>query len=520
MKFVRIIIVLFCAALTTSYSQNIWQGTSLGAAVGAVGLVASGKDTNSLVHGPGAMLAGTSQGNAFVYAGRPGEWNQLLFVFPAIRSMASDTVNGVSYVGTTTGIYRSINGGRTWAFCGFWGYEVYDLEVNQRTGRVYAVLYKETTMLDNNIGIQYSTNKGVSWSKLYTAVICRDVFVMEDNSLLAACSDGVRVFTPGSGSGLGNPGSVLYSVAGTSTGKIFTGTRDGLFKKEATGGFVNVLPASSIGAWVYSIYASSTGIIYAGTSGSAVYRSVDGGVSWQPYRSGMSQYESITKLNVSSAGKLFASGGKVYETLDPVEPPTTVRLLSPPDDSVDIVNDLTLDWDTAYTTGLYSLQIARDSMFLDMILNDSLITESTYRIRAEQLQSNTTYFWRVSAANIAGKGKWSVKRRFSTGILVGIDEDDANEEFSGGFGVTVFPNPVREKINFLVYSGSDGVISVEIFNTLGEQVFSSSELTVAKGSCMNSLEHGLISGIYFMRVTSHPYAGKPAVLTKKIIILN
>ena len=493
-------VVLIFTGLSVGYSQNAWQATTLPSDVFAVGMAVSGKDTSSIIHGPGAMYAGTELGSVFLHPDRIDEWFPGAGGFPVIQSIASDTVNGVTYLGTYNGLYRTMNGGRSWEKIAFAGYEIWDLEVNQSTGVVYAVLYRETSFIDDNIGIHFSSNRGGSWNKVFTGVVCKDVFVNEDNSLLAATGNGVIIFTPGQGNGLGRPADVLYSVAGLPNGVVLTGTRQGLFRKEPAGGFVNVLSVSAISGWVYCLYVSKAGVIYAGTSGSAVYRSVDGGLTWHSFSTGMSQYAEIHKFGVNRSGKLFAAGGMVYELTDPAEPPSMVRLLSPSNDTTGVVEDLRLDWDTAYTTGHYTLQIAADSLFQNKIVNDSLLTESKYTIQMVQLQSNATYYWRVSAENVAGRGKWSLVRRFSTGVLVGIHENRGTVPAEFRLNQN-YPNPFNPETVIRFSLPSTGYARGAVYDILGREVAIMIDgETVAGNYELKFNAEGLPSGVYIFKL--------------------
>ncbi|MBK8664266.1 MAG: hypothetical protein IPN18_21715 [Ignavibacteriales bacterium] len=170
---------------------------------------------------------------------------------------------------------------------------------------------------------------------------------------------------------------------------------------------MNVLPRTTISAMVDCLYVAKNGYIYAGTSGRGVYFSTDSGLTWQPFMNGMGAYEEVNDLKTSPTGHLFANGAfhqRVYETIYPVEPPQTVKLISPNDDTTGLISDIKLDWDTAFTTARYTLQVSTDSLFSNIIINDSTLVLSEYNLQSSLLQSNSEYFWRVLGKNFAGKG--------------------------------------------------------------------------------------------------------------------
>jgi hypothetical protein len=470
------------------------------------------------------MFAGTENGNIWVRSGQELNWFLATTGLPEIESLASDSTYGINYAGTVNGLYRSLNGGSTWTKIAFSGYSILDLEINERTGQTFCVIYKETSFPDLNIGIHVSTNQGSSWSAVYTGIYCRDVYVTDDNALLAACGDGIIRFTPGSGSGLGSPGSVRYCVAAHPGGYIFAGTNEGLFRRTyPTGSFVNVLPTSSISAWIYTIFVDKNGYVYAGSSGEGIFRSTDTGLTWHAFNSGIIAYEEILDQKTSFSGYLFAAGfngSAVYESVNPVNPPAIVKLLSPPYDTTGIISDLALDWDTALTTKSYTIQIAEDTLFSNFVLHDSLISVSNYQLGVSLLQSNTTYWWRVQGTNIVGKGEWSKTGKFTTGVLVGVEDEDSEKNNSKEFIVSIWPNPSKSVLNISFKTESEATASIRIFNTLGEAVYSEQNIPLAKGVSTRSIFHNLSAGIYILKATTNSPSGENSIFANKILIMK
>ncbi len=92
--------------------------------------------------------------------------------------------------------------------------------------------------------------------------------------------------------------------------------------------------------------------------------------------------------------------------------PPAPELLLPLDGALNEPLTTTLRWKSAEGAGNYRLQVARDSNFASIVLEDSAIG-GTARAAGPFLES-TRYFWRVRAVNRLGAGSWSQIRVFTT----------------------------------------------------------------------------------------------------------
>lgn len=525
MKTTSIIILLFWVICFNGYSQNSWHGANLGISVTTVGVPASGKDSNSLIHSPFVMFAGTSDGKLKVRYSTMSAWSTLASGLPKILCIASDTLNGVNYLGTQDGLYRSMDGGRIWFKIALSTYEVRDLEVFPKTGIIYAVVYKYDPFIYWTGGLYRSFDLGLSWQSFDNIFLYNDVSIRDDIVFLSASTYGICRHFPGLSIRLGYPAGVRYCVVEHPDGHVLTGTDEGVFRLDnmSTTGFVNVLPATTINAWVHCLYVAKNGYIYAGTSRRGVYYSTDTGLTWQPFINGMAADEEVYELKTNPAGYLFANGARynrVYETIYPVEPPQTAKLISPTNDTTGLISDIKLDWDTALTTARYTLQVSLDSLFSILIINDSTLVLSEYSLPASQLQSDTKYFWKVLGTNFAGKGDWSQVRRFTTGILVGVEEELYEETIDQKVSISVYPNPSKNRLNLSINSKSAGNTSVKLFNTLGEVVYKSGDIPLENGTTDYSINHDLPTGIYILTAVINSSSGEQSIISQKVLIVR
>ena len=95
-----------------------------------------------------------------------------------------------------------------------------------------------------------------------------------------------------------------------------------------------------------------------------------------------------------------------------VNPPSTPNLYSPYNGEEAQSRTPELAWSYTSNTDAYHLQVAKDSIFTELVLNDSTITETLQTIGP--LESMTTYYWRVRAQNTGGYSPYSEVYCFTT----------------------------------------------------------------------------------------------------------
>ncbi len=152
------------------------------------------------------------------------------------------------------------------------------------------------------------------------------------------------------------------------------------------------------------------------------------------------QYGALWTMDYSFDGTSWSQAGSFWEFISPVKvgigagneanagfmpPPFTslvdffqgalpasVRLTSPANDSTGLPLALTLTWNVAVGATGYHVQVARDSLFTVLVLNDSNVTFPTKNLTS--LQNDQKYYWRVRAKNAKGSSLFSSPWRFTT----------------------------------------------------------------------------------------------------------
>jgi hypothetical protein len=150
-----------------------------------------------------------------------------------------------------------------------------------------------------------------------------------------------------------------------------------------------------------------------------VYQSRDGGQSKSVVTGNLSGY-ALTDLRVDTLNKtfLFVSTDHGLYKIQTVGVPS---LASPGNQATNVqaCPNPTLQW-TAPAEGAsvstYHLQVASDSLFANLLVDQSSLTTPSFQTTFVP-QLSTTYYWRVSASNSSngfGEGPWSRMWRFQT----------------------------------------------------------------------------------------------------------
>jgi subtilisin-like proprotein convertase family protein len=110
--------------------------------------------------------------------------------------------------------------------------------------------------------------------------------------------------------------------------------------------------------------------------------------------------------------------------------PATPTLTTPSDGATGVSTTPTFSWTGVADAESYTLEIATDVDFTNIVHTASNITGTSYTLTTV-LNANTVYYWRVKAVNACGSGPWSSVFSFTTENLycsypyLSIPDDDA-----------------------------------------------------------------------------------------------
>jgi hypothetical protein len=93
--------------------------------------------------------------------------------------------------------------------------------------------------------------------------------------------------------------------------------------------------------------------------------------------------------------------------------PGAVALVSPANGALNQPTLPVFEWTAAAQAGAYRLQVATDSGFNNLVLDEDAIADTTFTPDTD-LATSTEYYWRVRAENACGAGGWSAVWSFVT----------------------------------------------------------------------------------------------------------
>ena len=121
----------------------------------------------------------------------------------------------------------------------------------------------------------------------------------------------------------------------------------------------------------------------------------------------------VSSFGVDRTGELYVceySAGKIYKIWG--SPPGPFTLLSPPDGAAGEPNMAFCSWSHSPGAGKYEIQVALDSAFASLVVNDSSLSDTSREVGP--LPDSTLLFWRARASNGAGSTPFTPFRRFTT----------------------------------------------------------------------------------------------------------
>jgi len=263
-------------------------------------------------------------------------------ILTSVGYLLQDSRDGTLYAGTSSGVFRSRDGGDTWqtASAGLDAYaNVQTLLQDNQDGTLYAGtegLGPNGGVLGNTTGettISRSRDGGETWEDAGNGLNLADVRSLQqgnqDRTLYAGTSRGVFRFRDGDDTWEAvsadlTDTNVLTLLQDSRDGTLYAGTSSGVFRFRDGDDTWEAASAGLTGIDVRALLQDSRdGTLYAGTW-NGIYRSKDGGNTWEATSAELTGRYVLTLLQDSQDGTLYAGtsngvfcsrdGGDIWES--------------------------------------------------------------------------------------------------------------------------------------------------------------------------------------------------------------
>ena len=341
-----------------------------------------------------------------------------------------DTIPGVVSVASTAGINRVIalvnyqgNINTTTSFIdGYLTNNVRSAVTVDGTG-----FWVSGTGSSNSGGVRYITLGGSTSTQVSTSVVNTRIVSIFNGQLMISSSSGAFLGISKVGSGLPTTaGETVTNTINTLSGSSSYGF---VYNSDTTVCYIaddRALPNGGVQKWTNSggvwtlAYTLNTGLTK-GCRGLTVNFSGANPVLYAVMDSTVSnKVLTVTDNGSASAFSTIITAGTnqlirgiAFSPVAPLPPaPLAPSLVSPANNSTGNLTSLTLVWNKPANATGYRVQLATDSLFTNIVVNDSTLTDSLKSVTG--LLPLTNYWWRANARNAGGSSAYSAPFKFRT----------------------------------------------------------------------------------------------------------
>ncbi|GAB5410871.1 MAG: hypothetical protein BalsKO_32360 [Balneolaceae bacterium] len=219
---------------------------------------------------------------------------------------------------------------------------------------------------------------------------------------------------------------------------------------------------------------------------------------------------SVQAVDPGHKGSLFATEGMfVVEEYVP-NPPSEFELLYPSDKEDTLTaTPAWFSWQEAEDdidnsdSLIYTFELSSDADFSSKLDSAIIKGDTTYSTSINLIQGE--YYWRVSVKNSNGLVTWGSRTDsapFKFTIVQATSNEDEESPFSFGLNQN-YPNPFNPSTSFSYSIPSSSFVNLEIFNMLGQKVFTLVDKQQSAGVHNVQFDaSGLTSGIYLYRISA------------------
>ena len=193
--------------------------------------------------------------------------------------------------------------------------------------------------------------------------------------------------------------------------------------------------------------------------------------------------------------------------------PTPPVLVSPANGATLVELNPLLNWDSSAYAESYRIQVSTDSGFTSSVYDSSNITITEFQIPNNGLTINTTYYWRVNAANGGGASPYSTIFHFTTGATNISGNNEIPKEFKL---YNNYPNPFNPVTHIKFDLPKQTNTKLILYDIIGQEVTRLVDKNLPDGAYTVIYNaSALSSGTYFYKIITDEYTDVKKMLMIK-----
>lgn len=226
---------------------------------------------------------------------------------------------------------------------------------------------------------------------------------------------------------------------------------------------------------------------------------------------------SLTVNNPSIINKLKMT--ITYSGIPSISPPSPPTLVAPANNATNLSTSPTLIWNDSPNAASYQLQIATNSNFTTIDIDQGNICDTSRSVTG--LRTRTQYYWRVRASNAGINGDWTTPSPF----LFTTPVQQNNDAVPLRYQLTQnFPNPFNPSTTIKFVLPKSGRVTLQVFNEFGQFIRTLVNGEITEGAHdihwdgRDQAGDAIASGLYFYRLVVKKSNGDIAfVETKRMV---
>jgi hypothetical protein len=173
-------------------------------------------------------------------------------------------------------------------------------------------------------------------------------------------------------------------------------------------------------------------------------------------------------------------------------------------DAIGVPRRTTFKWRALTLANKYELQIATDNQVDSLgvfksgnVVFDTVLTDTSLLL-STPLNSNTTFYWHVSAMDTAGSSGYSNTLKFTTGTAITAVNEPANGIPKKFALFQNYPNPFNPTTMIEYNLSKAQMVTLKVYNVLGQEIVTLVNNQQDAGYYrVNFNAEDLTSGVYF-----------------------